>query len=35
MRTYQFANDNHLIYGCNSSYLLPLEEVERELKQIK
>ena len=27
--------DNHLIYDCKSGYLLPLEEVERELKQIK
>ena len=27
--------DNHLIYDCCSGYLLPLEEVERELNQIK
>ena len=27
--------DNHLIYDCSSGYLLPLEEVEIELKNIK
>ena len=27
--------DNHLIYDCCSGYLLPLEEVETELKNIK
>ena len=27
--------DNHLIYDCCSGYLLPLEEVEIELKNIK
>lgn len=27
--------DNHLIYDCCSGYLLPLEEVETELKDIK
>ena len=27
--------DNHLIYDCCSGYLLPLEEVKTELKNIK
>ena len=27
--------DNHLIYDCKSGYLLPLEEVEKALKDIK
>ena len=27
--------DNHLIYDCCSGYLLPLKEVETELKNIK
>ena len=27
--------DNHLIYDCYSGYLLPLKEVETELKNIK
>lgn len=27
--------ENHLIYDCCSGYLLPLEEVETELKNIK
>lgn len=27
--------ENHLIYDCCSGYLLPLEEVEIELKNIK
>ena len=27
--------DNHLIYDCRSGFLPPLEEVEKELKQMK
>ena len=27
--------DNHLIYDCKSGYLLPLDEVEEALKNIK
>ena len=29
------GHDNHLIYDCKSGYLLPLVEVETELKKIK